>query len=302
MPMFHAFVNVAVFPTLRAGGQVITVPKFEPVSYIEALDRYKPTFLHLAPPVVSFLANSDKVKPQHLESIKSIFVGAAPFGEAIAQKFLEKAPHVVFREVWGMTETSPLVTITPENIAKIGSCGVLLPNTEGKVIDFDTGEALGPNKRGELCVKGPQVMKGYIDNPRATEETIKSGGWLHSGDIAYYDELGRFYIVDRLKELIKVKGFQVPPAELEDLLMSHQDVLDVGVIGIPDERSGEIPFAFIVKNPNSNLSEDVIHAFVNEHVVQYKQLSGGIKFVDSIPKTPSGKILRRNLRKEYLKQ
>ena len=144
-------------------------------------------------------------------------------------------------------------------------------------------------------------MKGYIDNPKATEETIKSGGWLHSGDIAYYDELGRFYIVDRLKELIKVKGFQVPPAELEDLLMSHQDVLDVGVIGIPDERSGEIPFAFIVKKPNSNLSEDVVHAFVNEHVVQYKQLSGGIKFVDSIPKTPSGKILRRNLRKEYLK-
>ena len=144
-------------------------------------------------------------------------------------------------------------------------------------------------------------MKGYLNNPQATTETIKPDGWLHSGDIAYYDELGRFYIVDRLKELIKVKGFQVPPAELEDLLRSHPDVLDVCVIGIPDERSGELPLAFIVKKPESSLSEEMIHSFVNEHVVEYKRLSGGIKFIDSIPKTASGKLLRRHLKEEYLK-
>ena len=143
-------------------------------------------------------------------------------------------------------------------------------------------------------------MKGYLENPKETEETIKDG-WLRSGDIAYYDELGRFYIVDRLKELIKVKAFQVPPAELEDLLRCHPDVLDVGVIGIPDERSGEIPLAFIVKKPESNVSEDMIHEFVNERVVEYKRLAGGIRFVESIPKTASGKILRKDLKEEYSK-
>ena len=143
-------------------------------------------------------------------------------------------------------------------------------------------------------------MKGYLNDPKSTDETIKDG-WLYSGDIAYYDDLNRFYIVDRLKELIKVKAFQVPPAELEDLLMSHPDVLDVGVIGIPDERSGEIPFAFIVKK-NSSLTEDNINKFVNERVVEYKRLAGGIRFVESIPKTASGKILRRNLRDEYTKK
>ena len=144
-------------------------------------------------------------------------------------------------------------------------------------------------------------MKGYLENPQATAETITSDGWLHSGDIAYYDPSGRFHIVDRLKELIKVKGFQVAPAELEDLLRSHPDILDVGVIGVPDERSGELPLAFIVKKPDSNLSEETIHSFVNEHVVAYKRLSGGIQFVKAIPKTPSGKILRKDLKAEYLK-
>ena len=143
-------------------------------------------------------------------------------------------------------------------------------------------------------------MKGYLNDPKSTDQTVKDG-WLYSGDIAYYDELGRFYIVDRLKELIKVKAFQVPPAELEDLLMSHPDISDVGVIGIPDERSGEIPFAFVVKKPDSNLLEEQIHEFVNERVVEYKRISGGIRFVESIPKTASGKILRRNLRDEYSK-
>ena len=143
-------------------------------------------------------------------------------------------------------------------------------------------------------------MKGYFNDPQATESTIKDG-WLYTGDIAYYDELGRFYIVDRLKELIKVKAFQVPPAELEDLLRSHPDVMDVGVIGIPDERSGEIPYAFFVKNPESDLTKDMVHTFVNERVVEYKRISGGIRFVESIPKNPSGKILRRELREIYSK-
>ena len=143
-------------------------------------------------------------------------------------------------------------------------------------------------------------MKGYLDNPVATVSTVRDGEWLHSGDIAYYDKSERFYIVDRLKELIKVKGFQVPPAELEDLLRSHRDILDVAVIGIPDQGSGELPFAFIVKKPESSVTVEMIHLYVNNHVIHYKRLSGGIQFIEAIPKTSSGKILRKNLKEIYL--
>ena len=139
-------------------------------------------------------------------------------------------------------------------------------------------------------------MKGYLNNESATAATIKEGGWLHSGDIAYYDEQSRFYIVDRLKELIKVKGFQVAPAELEDLIRSHEAVLDVAVVGIPDEMKGEVPLAFIVKKQGVNEKIEDIHKFVNKHVAEYKQLAGGIRILDFIPKSASGKILRKDLK------
>jgi len=222
-------------------------------------------------------------------------VAAAPFGEALAKKYLEKAPHAIFKEAWGMTETGPLGLVTPTTRPKIGSCGVLLPNTEAKIVDPSSGSSLPANQRGELCLKGPQIMKGYLGNEAATQETIRDG-WMHSGDIAYYDEDGRFYIVDRLKELIKVKGFQVAPAELEDLLRKHPKVLDVGVIGVEDERKGEAPFAFVVKK-DPELTNEAVFDFVSENTTDYKHLTGGIRFVDAIPKNPSGKILRRELRK-----
>ena len=297
MPMFHAFGTlVTSLPALRVGGQVVTLPKFNPQIFIDSLAKHKPTFLHIAPPVVAFLANHPDVKPHHLDSVRDVVVAAAPFGEALAQKYLEKAPHTIFKEAWGMTELSPLATVTPTAKSKIGSCGVLVPNTEAKIVDTETGTPLGPNQQGELCIKGPQVMKGYLNNPEATANTIKDG-WLYSGDIAYYDEQNRFFIVDRLKELIKVKGFQVAPAELEDLIRKHPEILDVGVIGVPDERKGEAPFGFLVRKPGSQVSEEDIHAFVAEKVTDYKHLTGGIRFVDQIPKTASGKILRRELRK-----
>lgn len=146
-------------------------------------------------------------------------------------------------------------------------------------------------------------MKGYLNNPKATDETIKPGNWLHSGDIAYYDDTFRFYIVDRLKELIKVKGFQVAPAELEDLIRSHPNVLDVAVIGIADAMKGEVPLAFIVRKvgiTENNMKED-IHTFVNQHVAEYKRLAGGIEFLDAIPKSASGKILRKDLKALFTK-
>ena len=296
MPMFHAFGTlVTSLPTLRCGGQVVTLPKFDPKTFVGSLEKHKPTFLHLAPPVVAFLANSPDVKPHHLESVQNIVVAAAPFGETLAKKYLRKAPHTVFKEAWGMTELSPLALVTPSDRVKIGSCGVPVPNTEAKIVD-GSGRILGAGEKGELCIRGPQVMKGYLNNEEATLRTIKDG-WLHSGDVAMYDEDDFFFIVDRLKELIKVKGFQVAPAELEDLMRSHPDILDVGVIGVPDERKGEAPFAFVVPQPNSNISKEAIKEFVEKNAAPYKHLTGGVEFVKSIPKTASGKILRRELRK-----
>ena len=193
-----------------------------------------------------------------------------------------------------MTETSPVVTMTNDKDITFGSCGVLLPNTEAKIVDLSSGDSLKAHEKGELWVRGPQNMKGYMDNPKATNHMITEDNWLKTGDIAYYDDQGMFYIVDRLKELIKVKGFQVPPAELEDLLRSHEKVQDVAVIGIPDDKLGQVPKAYIVSKTN-DLTVEVLHAFVNPKVSEYKRIAGGFEFIPAIPKTASGKILRKDL-------
>lgn len=304
LPMFHAFgMGVTSLPTLHAGGQVITLPSFEPTSFLNAMEKYQPTFMHLAPPLVGFCASNPKVEQKHLESIKHIMVGAAPVGETLINEFKLKAPNVHFREGYGMTELSPVATMTIVDLFKPGSCGILLPNTEAKIVDLETGEALGTNGRGELCFRGPHVMKGYLNNEKATLETIKDG-WLHSGDIATYDELNRIYIVDRLKELIKVKGFQVPPAELEDLIRGHPITADVAVIGIPDPMKGEVPRAYVVLKSDINEDKDTcrkqINDFVNKHVAEYKRLAGGIEFVEAIPKSAAGKILRKDLKARFI--
>jgi acyl-CoA synthetase (AMP-forming)/AMP-acid ligase II len=206
-----------------------------------------------------------------------------------------------------MTEMSPgshTLRETSKN-TKIGSCGVPIPNTLCKIVATDgSGKILGANQRGEVCVKGPQVMKGYLNNEEATRNTIDGDNWLHTGDIGYYDDDQHFYIVDRLKELIKVKGFQVAPAELEELLRSHPDIADAAVIGIdsPDAGAGELPRAYIVKKDSNNaaaLTDEKIHAFINAKVTNYKQLRGGIEVINVIPKATSGKILRRELKKAY---
>ena len=304
LPMFHAFgMGVTSLPTIHAGGQVITLPSFEPNSFLNALEKYQPTFMHFAPPLVGFCAANPSVELKHLKSIKYIMVGAAPVGETLINDFKRKAPDVHFREGYGMTELSPVATLTIVDLFKPGSCGVLLPNSEAKVLDLHTGEALGPHETGELCFRGPNVMKGYLDNEQATADTIKSG-WLYSGDIAFYDELNRIYIVDRLKELIKVKGFQVPPAELEDLIRSHPITADVAVIGIPDPIKGEVPRAYIVLKSDVQESKEIcstlINELVNKHVAEYKRLAGGIEFVEAIPKSAAGKILRKDLKARFL--
>ena len=198
-----------------------------------------------------------------------------------------------------MSELSPLGTMNSDSNQRIGSIGPLVSSTEGKIIDPDTGKSLGPYQRGELCIKGPQVMLGYLNDTERTKECISDEGWLRTGDQAYYDEDDYFYITDRIKELIKVRGFQVAPAELEELLLTNEHVQDVAVVQVPDSDSGELPRAYVVLKPSADkkeVMEEYLKEWVKERVSPYKRINGGVVFVEKIPKSASGKILRRVLR------
>ncbi|ETN83407.1 4-coumarate--CoA ligase 1 family protein [Necator americanus] len=179
----------------------------------------------------------------------------------------------------------------------ITSVGSLVSTFEQKIISTNTGDEVPTGERGEICIRSPTIMKGYLNRPEATAETIDADGWLHTGDIGFVDEKGQTFIVDRLKELIKVKGLQVAPAELEDILLSHKEIQDAAVIGVPDEKTGEKPRAYVVK-ANKNLTESDVKDFIEAKVSSYKFLTGGVVFVEEIPKSPSGKILRRFLREQ----
>jgi len=299
LPMYHIFaMNVTMSSMLWHGGKTVTVPMFEPIMFLKTLLDHRPTTLHLAPPLVGFLANHPAVTADHLASLQTIVVGAAPAGQALIDLFHKRAPHVRFREGYGMTEMSPAVTFTRLTMVSTGgSSGQLLPNTSMKVIDLASGEEKGAGETGELCFQGPQVMPGYFKNEAATAETLIDG-WIHTGDIGYYDQAHSVFIVDRKKELIKVKGLQVAPAELENLIRSLEGVMDVAVIGIPDERAGEIPRAYVVK-ADDRLEEKDVQGFVAQALSKHKHLVGGVEFVKEIPKSAAGKILRKDLRAAY---
>ena len=228
--------------------------------------------------------------------MRKVFSGAAPLGADLAAEAAARIGAEVVQG-YGLTEASPVTHATPEGNFRPGSIGVLLPFTETRIVDPESGSDLGEDEDGELWIRGPQIMAGYLNNPDATAMTIDSDGWLHTGDIGHYDAEGHFYIVDRLKELIKYKGFQVPPAELEALLLTHPAVGDAAVIPVPDEEAGEIPKAFIVLKPGAEATAHELMGHVAEHVAHFKQVRA-IEFRDEIPKSASGKILRRILRDE----
>lgn len=201
---------------------------------------------------------------------------------------------------YGLTETSPLCLLNIPGSKRIGSVGVPAAATQAKIVELNdgTGKGLPANESGELWIRGPQNMMGYLNNEEATREMLVDG-WIKTGDIAHYDEDGFFTITDRLKELIKVKGFQVPPAELEEIIRSHPQVEDAAVVGVPHAQNGEAPRAFVVKRPDSKVTEADVADFVAEKVVKYKQLTGGVHFIDVIPKNATGKILRREIKLKY---
>jgi acyl-CoA synthetase (AMP-forming)/AMP-acid ligase II len=229
-----------------------------------------------------------------LSSLRTIMSAAAPLGAELAAEASARIKCDVVQG-YGMTELGPLSHVTPVREFRPGTCGTTVPNTQTRIVDPDTGLNLGIGERGEVWVRGPQVMKGYLNNQAATDAMIDKDGWLRTGDIGIIDQHGHLTIVDRLKELIKYKGFQIAPAELEALIITHPKVADVAVIGIPDAEAGEVPRAFIVSRKGTIVTLEEIQALVAQHLVSYKQVRE-LAIVAVIPKSASGKILRRQLR------
>lgn len=299
LPYYHIYGMVVVmFSALYQGKPQIVLPKFEPVTFLESIQRYHPTWAHVAPPLILFLAKHPDVSKYDICSLQRVISGGAPLGGEVVEETKRRTGIKNIQQAYGLTETSPVTHWNPAKVSvkKPRSVGFPIQNQLVKVVNLSTGDALGPNEEGELIVSGPNIMLGYLNRPDATKECITDDGWFHTGDIGYYDEHGHFYITDRLKELIKVKGFQVAPAELEALLVHHPMIADAAVIGIQHERQGEAPKAFVVRR-ESSLTEDHVMAYVKERVAEYKWLVGGVEFIDEIPKSPSGKILRRTLNK-----
>jgi len=300
LPMFHVFgASVLIFTMINLAGKIVMLPKFEEKSFLRCIEQYRCTVAFLVPPLMVFLAKYEHVDKYDLSSLRFILCGAAPLSretEELVKKRLKS--DLVTKQVYGMTELTASV-LMQKDLIKPGSVGDVNENVYAKVVD-EIGNPLGPNQTGELCFKGDISMMGYIGDVQSTKAIIDEDGWLHTGDIGFYDNDLQFFIVDRIKELIKWKAFQVPPAEIETLLLTHPHIKDCGVIGKPDELAGEVALAFVVKG-DPNLTEKDVTRFVYERASPAKRLHGGVIFINAIPRNPSGKILRRELR-EIIKQ
>ncbi|XP_066929646.1 uncharacterized protein [Clytia hemisphaerica] len=304
IPVYHMYGMVLfLFVNPYHGNRVYTLPKFDPVQFLSSIQNYKIGRICIAPPILLFLTKSPLVDQYDMSSLKSIIVGAAPVDEQLSHAFNERFPWITLQQCYGMTEAGfATLQANDASFNSAGSVGQILADGECKIVSLTTGEFLGPYEQGEVYLRGAQQMLGYLNNEKATTETILEDGWLRSGDLGYYDDENNLFVIDRLKELIKYKGFQVAPAELEDLLISHENIVDSCVIGVPCERAGEVPRAYIVKKPGSDLTEDEVKDFVGERFSDHKHLRGGVQFVEQLPKSASGKLLRRVLRDQYLEE
>ena len=294
LPYFHIY-GVVMFLTLGLwrGATIVNMMRFDLEQYLDLVQRFRVTYLHLVPPVVLALAKHPIVDKYDLSSAKWALSAAAPLGAPMAEAFTKRLGTQLF-QAYGMTEVSGATHVGSCEPGKMkpASGGSLVPNTECLVVDPATGEALERGQQGEIWVRGPVVMRGYLGRPEATAATIDSEGWLHTGDVGYVDEDGDVFIIDRVKELIKFKGLQVAPAELEAILFSHPAIADAAVIPSPDEDAGEVPKAFVVLK--SAASAEDLMAFVAERVAPHKKIRK-LEFIEAIPKSASGKILRRVL-------
>jgi acyl-CoA synthetase (AMP-forming)/AMP-acid ligase II len=292
-PFFHMYGAWLLTQILAGGGALVMLPRFDLSTFLGAVQRYGVTRAALVPPVVLVLVNDPGVDAYDLSTLSYVHSAAAPLAPELGIRCQERLGCTLLQG-YGLTETSPVTHIAPMSgrVVKHGSVGPLVPGTECRVVDLATGADLGPGERGELLIRGPQVMKGYLNRPDATAAMIDADGWLRTGDIGYADEDGDFYLVDRVKELIKYKAYQVAPAELEAVLLTHPAVADAAVIPSPDDEAGEVPKAFVVLK--GEVTDDELMAFVAERVAPYKKVRR-LEVIDQIPKSPTGKLLRRVL-------
>ncbi|RMZ84171.1 hypothetical protein DV738_g576, partial [Chaetothyriales sp. CBS 135597] len=305
MPLFHitGLVRFCTYPVLMNGHSYM-LPSYTLQGMLEAICAYKIEELILVPPILIRLVRDDAIVSQYdLSHVKRWSSGSAPIAPEVIKALQAKFPWTGFRQGYGATESTACITCHPPthfDFKYATSGGMLVANTEAKVLSLDDADGrreLGPGETGEICARGPQIAMGYLNNEEATRETFQDG-WLHTGDVGHFNEQGLVYVEDRIKEMIKVKGLQVPPAELEDLLLGHEMVEDCAVTGVKDEWAGERPKAFVVLK--RGIAKDEVTGrklleFVRENKVRYKWLVE-VEFVDEVPKNPTGKLLRRVLK------
>ncbi|XP_042060269.1 4-coumarate--CoA ligase-like 1 [Salvia splendens] len=303
IPFFHIYGLTGICcATIKNKGKVVVMQRYELRLFLSALISHGVTFAPIVPPIMLGLVKNPIVDEFDLTklALRSVMTAAAPLAPEILNAFERKFPGVQVQEAYGMTEHSCITLSHATVVAKRNSVGFILPNLEVKFVDPNTGRSLPKNAPGEICVRSKCVMKGYYKNEKETAITIDKDGWLHTGDIGYIDDDGDVFLVDRIKELIKFKGFQVAPAELEAILLTHPSVEDAAVVGLPDEEAGEIPAACVVIKTEAKESEEDIIKYVSSNSATYKRVRI-VQFVSAIPKSPSGKILRRLIRENMLK-
>ncbi|CAI9095200.1 OLC1v1031088C3 [Oldenlandia corymbosa var. corymbosa] len=273
LPMFHVYgLALFVMGLLSLGTRIVVMRKFDADEMIRAIDKYGVTHFPTVPPIVLKLTKMAKEAPSggSFKSLRQISCGAAPVTGKSIEDFVQTFPHVDFIQGYGMTETTAVGTrgYNTEKFRNYGSIGLLAPSVQAKVVNWTTGSVLPPGKTGELWIRSAGNMKGYLNNEEATKSAIDKDGWLRTGDIAFFDKDGYVYVVDRLKEIIKFKGFQIAPADLESVLVSHPQIVDAAVTGARDEEAGEIPVAFVVRKEGSGLSEAAVIDFVSKQVTE----------------------------------
>ncbi len=295
LPFFHIYgMTVLMGTSILAGATQVVASRFRPVDeFLSLFETYRPTLFFTVPLIVQEFCHHPKVATMDWSRLRYVNAGGAILSPEVQERFTQ-ITGVPVMVGYGLTESSPTTHVTPIGKIKVGSIGLPLSLTEDRIVDPETGSPLGPREIGELWVRGPQVMKGYYKNPEATAKTTVNG-WLRTGDLAWKDEEGYVFIVDRLKEVIKCKGFQVPPAEIENVLVSHPEIRDAAVIGEPHPEYGEVPVAYVVLQDKADLSPEAIIEYAAKGLAKYKRLAK-VVFAETIPRSPSGKVLRRLLK------
>lgn len=300
LPFFHIYGLTALMNApLRRGATVVVLPRFDLDTFLAAIEKHRITGLYVAPPIVLALARHPAVDGYDLSSLEYVLSAAAPLDARLAAACAERLGLPTVGQGYGMTELSPCTHIVPLGAedAPPGTVGKLVAGTEMRIVSLDDpGEDVPAGEPGEVLIRGPQVMKGYLGRPDATDAMIDGDGWLHTGDVGQVDTEGWLHIVDRVKELIKYKGYQVAPAELEALLLTHPGIADAAVTGRHDGDGNEVPHAHVVRRPTAaGLTEEEIMTYVSARVAPYKRVRE-VTFLDAVPRAASGKILRRLLR------